>query len=212
MKKAIIIIITIIILFSVYFLSSISTSISQEKNPVYFNIESGDTLKQISKNLVDQGFIKNRFVFETYTKLRGWQNKILAGSHLLNKSMSIREIIRSITTTANINNEKTITIIEGWRAEEIADYLDKNNITSKADFLSELDINNWRDQYEFLAKVKAKNIEGFLFPDTYRIFYDATPHDIVKKMLDTFDDKLTPKIRTDLASQGKNVFEVVTSL
>lgn len=209
MKKAIIIIIAIIVVFSVFFLAGITSSVSSNKDPLYFKIASGDNLKKVSKNLADQNIIKNRFIFETYIKLRGWPSNIVAGSHLLDKSMNIKEIARNITTGTNLENEKTITIIEGWRAEEIADYLEKSKVVSKTDFLSELAIANWRDQYDFLSQVKTKNIEGFLFPDTYRIFSDATAHDIIKKMLDTFDRKLTLSMRTDIANQGKSIAEVV---
>lgn len=195
--------------FLAYFIFTISTPITKEKSPVYFEIKSGQTLNQIATNLKDEGLIRNIFIFENYTKLRGWQGKIVAGTHLLDKNMSIKEIIRNIITNNNLDNEKTITIIEGWKADEIADYLDKNNVVSKSDFLREIETKKWQSEYDFLTGVKAKTLEGFLFPDTYRVFSDATASDIVKKMLDNFDSKLTDKMRSDIKSQGKSIFEVV---
>jgi UPF0755 protein len=103
----------------------------------------------------------------------------------------------------------TITIIEGWRAKEIANYLDEKGIVSEVDFLQEIETSKWKNDYDFLTNVSAKTVEGFLFPDTYRIFADATASDIVKKMLDTFDSKLTSQMRGDITSSGKNIFDVV---
>ncbi|MDO8668832.1 MAG: endolytic transglycosylase MltG [Candidatus Buchananbacteria bacterium] len=209
MKRIIIIIIAIIAIASAYFAISISLPAKGEKAPVYFKIESGETLSMVSQNLADQGLIRSRFIFEIYAKLRGWQGKLVAGDHLLNKNMNIREVLRSIVSSKNLVNEKVITIIEGWRTSEIADYLEKNNVVSQEDFLNEIAVGNWPEQYDFLKNVPAKNLEGFLFPDTYRVFIDATAHDIVKKMLDNFNSKLTAKMRSDIISQGKNIFEVV---
>lgn len=200
----------IIFIAFIYVLVTISSPISQDESVVYFNIEAGETLGQVSENLADQGLIKSSFIFELYTKFKGQQGKIVAGSHVLNKHMNIKVILKNITTNTNLDNENTITIIEGWRIEEIADYLDKNNIVSKSEFLAATTIEKWRSQYDFLTGVKTKNLEGFLFPDTYRIFADATVDDVIKKMLDNFDSKLTNQLKSDIVKQGKDIFEVVT--
>ncbi len=192
----------------------LSSPVSSKKSPVYFEVASGQTLKQVSKNLADQGLIRSSFVFETYAKIRGWQSRVVAGNHLLDKNMNIKDILGNIITNKNLENERTITIIEGWTIEEIADYLASQKIVSKSDFMAAAQTNSWKhkglDQdYDFLTGVSAKTLEGFLFPDTYRIFTDATARDIVKKMLDNFDSKLTAKMRSDIASQGKSIFEVI---
>lgn len=65
-----------------------------------------------------------------------------------------------------------VTIIEGWRREQIAALLAKNNIV---------------DQEEFLAVTE--NLEGKLFPDTYRFFPNSKAEDVVKKFTDNFQEK-----------------------
>jgi UPF0755 protein len=64
---------------------------------------------------------------------------------------------------------------------------------------------------DFLKDAPADaDLEGFLFPDTYRVFKNATAEDIVQKLLDNFNDKLTLDLRTDIAKQGKSIFDVIT--
>ena len=210
MKKTFFIIITVIIISGFYFFWLISSPVSAQKASVYFMVETGQTLAEVAQNLEAAGLIKSSSAFKIYAKIRGWQGQLIAGNHLLDKNMNAREILHSLISNDNLRNEKTITIIEGWRIEEIADYLEANKIVSKKDFLNEVLTSNWRDQYAFLTGVEAKTLEGFLFPDTYRIFLNATAKDIVKKMLDNFDSKLTAKMINDISAAKFNIFEVVT--
>ena len=54
------------------------------------------------------------------------------------------------------------------------------------------------------------DLEGYLFPDTYRIYNDASADDILEKMLDNFDTKLSRELRDEIASQGKSIHDIVT--
>jgi UPF0755 protein len=109
----------------------------------------------------------------------------------------------------NKNHERTITIIEGWRIQDIAASLDKSGVVSADDFISAAKIDNWRDQYGFLSDPKIKSLEGYLFPDTYRIFTDASSSDIIEKMLDNFDHKVTPEMRAQLAAKQRSLHDMV---
>ncbi|PKL72565.1 endolytic transglycosylase MltG [Candidatus Kuenenbacteria bacterium HGW-Kuenenbacteria-1] len=53
-------------------------------------------------------------------------------------------------------------------------------------------------------------LEGYLFPDTYQIYKDASEYDIIKKMLDNFDKKLSSQMREDIKKQNKTIFEIIT--
>lgn len=208
MKKiGFIIVITIIAL--VWYFSASLSGFGDKKGQISFIVESGQALNDVASSLLEQGLIKNKTTFKLYAKIVGKQSRILAGQHSLDKSFGVKQILEILTTGGSIDNEFVITMIEGWRASEMAEYLSNKGIVTKDDFMSEIKTSDWRDDYDFLENVDTKTIEGFLFPDTYRIFTDATARDIVKKMLDTFDAKLTTQMRVDIASQDKTVFEVV---
>ena len=113
-----------------------------------------------------------------------------------------------------LNDELTIKIIEGWRINEINEYLKESGITEGDEFSKYANnpISTWSSippKFFDDAPLFA-NLEGFLFPDTYRIFKGARTIDIAKKMLDNFDSKLTDKMREDIDRQGKTVYEIVT--
>ncbi|MDI3496482.1 MAG: hypothetical protein PWQ35_503 [Patescibacteria group bacterium] len=118
-------------------------------------------------------------------------------------------------------DEKTIKILEGWTVEDIGNYLVQFNF-SKAEFKAlvgepkvdyrQRDTNpiDFSERFSFLAdKPSYYGLEGFLFPDTYRVFTSATTEDVVIKMLENFEQKLRPELREEIARQGKSIYEIV---
>jgi len=59
-------------------------------------------------------------------------------------------------------------------------------------------------------KLPGENLEGFLFPDTYQFPLRISGEEVVKKMRDNFEKKLTPELREEIEKQGKTIFEIIT--
>ena len=111
--------------------------------------------------------------------------------------------------------EETIKILEGWTNQDIADYFSNRGKWTKTEFLEVSDSASSTEYYFakynfFDAKKSPDSLEGYLFPDTYRIFASSTISEVVTKMLDNFDHKLTPQMRSDIKKQGKTISEIVT--
>lgn len=209
MKKTLIWLIIILTIYGIYFLSAISSSNNTTESS-YFTISSGESLSSIASQLEEHKLIKSQLVFKLYAKLTKKQSGLLAGKHYIDKGLNIKQILEVLTTGGGVDNEIDITIIEGWHMTEIAEYLANRGIVDSRDFIDQASLENWQAEYGFLSAINAKTIEGFLFPDTYRIFNDATAEDIIRKMLDNFDSKLSEYARSDIAKQNKTIFEVVT--
>ncbi len=111
---------------------------------------------------------------------------------------------------AVVLEEKTLTIIEGWNLDNLELYLTKQGF-SDANQLSDLKIKDYSADYEFLLSAPANaSLEGYLFPDTYRVYTDATLDDLIRKMLDNFDYKLDNPWREEISRQGKTIHQIVT--
>jgi len=121
--------------------------------------------------------------------------------------------------------EETIQIIEGWSSHDIASYLEEKGLYKKEEFfkvagLPRIDYRknsqatepyDFSKEFSFLDdKPKYYGLEGYLFPDTYRVYASSTVSEIIEKMLVNFDKKLTPKMRADIKSQGKTIYEIIT--
>jgi UPF0755 protein len=183
---------------------------------IVFEIKSGESVNSVTKRLYNEGLISSGFFYKKYLKKNNLGERIQAGTYSLNSMLSIKEIAEIFISGDTINKEKTIKIIEGWRINDIDGYLSDNNIVAKERFSNLVgeEIGNWKLQIAkpaFLASVPDNaNLEGFLFPDTYRIFNDARAEDIIKKMLDNFGKKVTAEMLEDIEKQGKTLFEIIT--
>jgi len=194
-----------------YFERQINSSISQNSKEKIFVVKKGEGVKKIADNLEESGLIRNSFNFKIYVWQKKLEKKLQAGKYLLRENMTIPEIIEILTKGKVISNQKKITIIEGWKIKEIGDYLQESKIISAKEF--EIATKNWRGrnyQYDFLKNLPEEvNLEGFLFPDTYFIYEDASAEDIIDKMLKNFDKHLTKEMRQEIDRQNKSIFEII---
>ena len=175
-------------------------------------ITEGEGVKEIGQKLEDAQLVKSKYYFDYYIWKTGSRGKIKAGKYELKGTMTIPEIVQILSLGEIVSNEVKVTFPEGTSAQGMADILKQKGFdgdTFLADVKSGSGIT--AGNYTFLKNAPQKaNLEGFLFPDTYIFFKDAKPEEIADRMLQNFDEKLTPKMREDIQNQGKNIFDVVT--
>jgi UPF0755 protein len=179
---------------------------------------------EISQHLKEQNFIKNKLIFETYVWLKKVQSDFKSGEHKLRQNMRVWEIVPVLTSLGE-TNERNIKILEGWNNIETAKYLEGEGVVSKDVFLAAVENYSLENtDYEFLNdRPTGATLEGYLFPDTYRIYREfpaellngkdeetAVAEHIIKKMLDNFDQKLSSDLRAEIARQEKTIFEILT--
>ena len=206
-KKAIIILCIFLALF--YYINSQLKAPSNEHKVVSFNIEKGEGVEEIAQKLKTQGLIKNRGLFVALSYLSGLWTRFQPGKYELSPDMNLSSIFKTFISGPK-GEEETIKILEGWTNEEIAEYLEKKNICKKQDFLNALKKIDPSD-YKFLAdKPPEAGLQGYLFPDTYRIYKQSTPSEIARKMLENFQNKLSKEDVSAISKQGKTIFEIVT--
>jgi len=173
MKKTLLIIISIILLilivFGLYFYIQIKNPASREESIVIVEIVEDESTKEVAKKLEKKGIIKNSTIF-TYCSLLS-NKHILPGIYYLNPNMKITEILE-ILDEGKVS-EKKVTILEGWRREQIAQKLSDELIVDKDKFLE-----------------ATKDIEGYLFPDTYHFGLENTADKVIKKFTDNFKEKI----------------------
>ena len=171
---------------------------------ISFQIEKGAAVKTIAANLEEKGLIKNDFTFYLYAKSHNLGEKIVAGKFMLNKSMTVPQIIEEIS-----NPEQSgfvITIQEGLRLKDIDQKLVDLELINSGEFLTSIrDFEDW-DLYSFISKETHSNLdlslEGYIYPDTY--FLDPLefePQDLIYLGLDNFEQKYFNNIDSTQESQ-----------
>lgn len=156
-----------------------------------FIIPKGQAISIIGSRLVEENLIHNALVFRFYVKFAGLENKIQAGTFQLSSNLNLVEITQELTKGTQ---DEWVTIVEGWRKEEIAEAL------SDAE-LSEF------DQIEFLSL--AKQDEGYLFPDTYLIPKLASSETIYQLLRDTFVQKVEMGLSEELEKSPRSLEEII---
>ncbi|MCH7492783.1 endolytic transglycosylase MltG [Patescibacteria group bacterium] len=219
MRKIILIIslvaVVSLILGGLFFWNQINWPVSSESQEVLFTIADGVGAQEIADQLEAEGLIRSSFWFKAYVYLDRSERNFFVGSYVLNKDLSIKNVV-NILTAGNTTPEDTIRLIEGWTTRDMADYLDERGSLSKNDFLTVVDTTDSRQivpdkTYDFLVdKPSDQGLEGYLFPDTYRIYENSTIADIVERMLDNFGVKFTEQMAADARARGMNIHEIVT--
>lgn len=197
----------VFILSMLFYFYQINVPISKDTIMIDLEISSGESTKQIATELKSSGIIRNIFWMRVYFKLNNLSSRLIADTFSVSPSMSIKQIGSIITSSSK--EEIKITVIEGWNAKQIGDYLEKQNICSSSEWLSLTE--NYNGDYSFL-KDKPINVglEGYLFPDTYIIYKNASCETILDKMLKNFGRKINQDMMSEINRQGKNLFEVLT--
>lgn len=211
----IILIILIGFIASLWFVFQILNPVQLESTS--FSISQGQSVNQISHNLEEQGIIKNSFAFRAYVLLKGIQAEFKAGDYELPSIINMKRLAE-ILASGQPTKEWQLTVPEGWSIKDIAFKLENLGQFQAEELFEATGIGQPKNKfnfdisvYNFFAdKPPTANLEGYLFPDTYRYFTYASIDDVVRKMLNNFDNKITPELRDEIKNQNKTIFDIIT--
>ncbi len=145
-----------------------------------FIVESGESVESIANRLKNDGLIRSPFAFKIYLKNTGRDGKIQAGDFKLSPALNVAEIADKM---AKGSLDMRVTLIEGWRDEEMAGKL-----------LTALGL----PQTAFLKVAK----EGYMFPDTYVFSKDVTVDEVVERLRENFDQKYDAPLQSKVRANG----------
>jgi len=173
--------------------AELDVPISDNPRPRPFVINPGEPARYIASRLEAEGFIRDADLFNLYLRVTGLERRIEAGNFMLAETMTMPEVAESLQNA--LFEEAIVTIPEGFRVEEIAERLSEANIMETDQFLqavrSPRTLANF-DEYDFLQSLPADgSLEGYLFPDTYRLpVFASSPELVIGSFLDNFESKV----------------------
>ena len=178
---------------------------------VTVTVEPGSSATEIGQLLFDEGVIASRLAFHFAVLQADRASTLAAGTYDLSPSLRPSQIVAALRQVPG--EEVEVVIQEGWRLEEIVGYLGTTNLTMNLEEFASLATTPPVDllrNYDFLADLPVgRSLEGFLYPDTYRLDANASAREIMERLLNTFGERLTPEIREQLAGQGLSIDEAV---
>jgi len=171
------------------------------------DVEEGSNAASVIERLQAAGIVHDGTLLRLYLRYRGLDVGIQAGRYALGGAMTVRQIAESLQTAAAI--EIVFTVPEGWRREEIAAAIpDAGFAFSAADFIT---ATASAAGYPLPgAPPPSATLEGYLFPDTYRLRPDATATDLAAAMVEDFIARISPDLSSAFAARGLDLHQAVT--
>ncbi len=179
--------------------TQVDQAVGTQEVPTRFVVEPGTPARAIGQELAAAGLIADARLFEAYVRVNRLSARLEAGTFVLSPTMTLREIVQ-VLQEARAESIR-VTIPEGWRVEQVGDYL------AEAELFSAAELASFREQtisgqlvtlspadFPFLADRPAgASLEGYLFPDTYFIpATDTTAADLLQRQLTTFAERVLP--------------------
>jgi UPF0755 protein len=200
MKKKVIIGVSILGIIAIfwgwYFLALGKIGVNED---VEFTINNGTTTNKIITNLKTANLIKSPLATKIYLFFHP-NGTLMAGVYHLSRNMSTVEIINKIKRGDIVNDNITITFVEGKKVANYISLIANNFNISEDEITNTLNdktyLTNLINKYWFLSDEILNSklyypLEGYLYPDTYEFKKDATLDEIITKMLDNTNDKLS---------------------
>lgn len=182
-----------------------------DDTPLEFVVSQGESTYSIATRLAAQKLIRQPLLFVALARMQQLDNKLQAGNFLLRQNMTMNELM--IALQQSRVKEVQITIIEGMRIEEIATVVGSAGILA-IDEQSALNAFKSADRFRkghiYLSSVPSgATLEGYLFPDTYRINETANITDVVELLLGHFDEQYAT-IEREVQVPNTTVHQIVT--
>ena len=193
--------------------------VSKKSEAVSFEIKPGQSKTKIISNLKEAKLIKSKYSAYVYLIMHNKLN-IQAGTYYFNRNMDLKEIIDSLNAGKTNKLAKTIsvTFVEGKTVLDYADVITENfgyspdeikKVLEDKDFIKTLIKQYWFFFFFILDDEIYYALEGYLFPDTYEFYEDATIEDIIIRMLANMESKLEP-YKSEIEASGYTPHELLT--
>ncbi len=193
-------------------LREIRSPVSDDTTPTEFVVEPGESTSAIATQLRSAGLIRIPQLFTYLVRSQGFDGKLRAGRYMLRPNMTMGQIMAALQTGIKIE-EVQITLIEGLRLEEIAEQVGKAGLPAvNEDAFLAVARNGaaFKGTHFRLNSLPAgASLEGYLFPDTYRIASTATVTDVIETLLNRFDQQYAT-FETAVRVPDVSVHQIVT--
>ncbi len=173
---------------ALFFLGVRPVTAAADAPQVIFTVDQGEGFRTIADALAAAGLVRSAFVFDAVAVFAGRAGALKAGSYRLSPSMSPWAIAAALSDGASA--EATVTIPEGSDIFAIDRILSAALVTQPG---------------AFAHYALSRNLEGYLFPDTYRFSIGESPADIATAMTNDFNAKAAPLLAADPAHAAKVV-------
>tara|TARA_B100000902_G_scaffold89249_1_gene93067 strand:+ start:40 stop:1029 length:990 start_codon:yes stop_codon:yes gene_type:complete len=191
--------ITILIIFATSFISINN----REIDSTIITIEKGMSLNKVSELLYEKNILVSEDIFKLKVIGRRLASKVPTGKFLIEGKISDAILIDLIFNKGPIKLK--LTVPEGLQSKKLFENI--NTLLNK-----EYDFDQYFKSQFILNKynINAKTLEGYLYPNTYYLYHDSSPEEIIDILLQEFWNQFDKNLQDRANQLGLSVHEVVT--
>ncbi|HET8782658.1 MAG TPA: endolytic transglycosylase MltG [Pyrinomonadaceae bacterium] len=212
MKRIILLIIAVLLLAggasAAWVYSELRRPIAHDKSGKYIEIPRGSSPSSIIKRLADEGILKHEWPLMIYLKATGRGSTLKAGEYDFPSPVSPLSVLAKLQTGQRRLNR--ITVPEGWTRWDIAKAMVQVPELHLETEAQALDLMNNVSLISDLDPL-AKNLEGYLFPDTYEFAPDTTAAELIEMMVKRFRGVWKPEWTDRARNLNMSTRQIVTT-
>jgi peptidoglycan lytic transglycosylase G len=170
----------------------------------FVEVVQGSSSASIARRLTDAGVVRDARSFRIALWLSGEGRRLQAGEYRFDRPMTPREVVDKIARGDVY--VRPITFPEGLTAQQMAALYESKAFGTADAFVKAA------HNLSLIAALDphARDLEGYLFPDTYMLPRRATADQLVARMVSNFEKALTPELRQAATARGLDVHALVT--
>jgi UPF0755 protein len=175
-----------------------------EAQEQFVDIPSGSGTATMARRLADAGVVRSAQVFRVAVWLRGSSRRLQAGEYRFDQPMTAADVVDKISRGDVY--VRAVTFREGLTVREMASVFESAGYGRASEFIEAA------RKAEVVREMdpEAKDLEGYLFPDTYTLPRRTTAEQLVERMVARFEKVMTPELRNKAVERGFTVRQVVT--
>ena len=168
------------------------------------DVPPGEGTRAIGDRLTAAGVVRDALTFRAALKMSGNARRLKAGQYRFDRPKSMLEVIDKIAR--GDVDLLSVTFPEGLTVAEMAAIFEARGFGPASTFISAA-----KDASAIQAlDPSARDLEGYLFPDTYALPRQAPASRAVRAMIERFQQVLTPQVRAAAEARGLTVRQLVT--
>ncbi len=193
---------------------------------INITVDEDTTFRQLASDLEKQGAVQYSLFFRIYNSFknrdRETPQELEPGEYTLSANLNYDELISTFSKKAAARDIVRITFPEGITTDEMIELFLENGVGTQEGFAEAVSSSLVYDMnYRFLKELQELEqegfpdgrkyaLEGYLYPDTYDFYTDASPIDAVSKLLETFNVRFEEAYYERCEELGMTVDEVLT--
>ncbi len=173
---------------------------------VVVRIPKGASVSEVGDILDETGVVSSSTLFQVRVTIAGKRSDLYPGRFVLASGMSYGSAIDALST-APLKKVATVTIPEGYSRAQAAPLAEEAGLAGS--YLDATVSSRYLDPARYGGK-GAKNLEGFLFPDTFELKPGAPVDDLVELQLRDFKRRIKGVDMSYARSKNLSVYDVIT--